>query len=208
MNFDSSTTVDTAYIIKAVNLLQKEFNIKTVKTGLLPTDSIWLEEFSKLLDDFSVPVIIDPVIKATSDSKDLEIPETYLKLITGKNRVITPNLKELKNIHLLAFGHEDKTEKMALNISEKFGCTVLTTFEGEKNAILLAEKGSTEEIAIEIFNSDNSYHGTGCAFSSALASYLGQGLTLNEAVSRSSVYIYEKVRKSIWFNSKGQHFLY
>lgn len=208
MKFDSSTAVSIGYIQKSIELLQEEFSIKAVKTGLVPTERAWLKDFSELLDQFCVPIVTDTVIKATSDSKNLEIPESYLKLITGKNRIITPNLKELKKIHLLAFGKEDKTEKMAVNIAEKFDCTVLTTFEGKKDAILLAEKGKTEEIAIEIFNSDNSYHGTGCTFSSALASCLGQEKFLRESVKRASVYTLTKVQSSVQFNPDGQHFLY
>lgn len=208
MRFDSSELVNIDYIQKSIELLQEEFSIKAVKTGLVPTERAWLKDFSELLDQFCVPIVTDTVIKATSDSNDLEIPVSYLKLITGKNRIITPNLKELKNIHQLAFGKEDRTEKMAVNIAEKFDCTVLTTFEGKKDTILLAEKGKTEEAVIEIFNSDNSYHGTGCTFSSALASCLGQEKSLRESIKKASVYTLAKVKNSIQFNPEGQHFLY
>jgi len=209
MEFQSLKAVDIEHIRKSVDLIKNEFSIKTVKTGLVPTDKKWLEGFSQILLTFSVPIVIDTVIKATSDSNSsIDIPKQYLDLITGKNRIITPNLRELTNIYTLAFGSKNSPKIMAGNISKKFGCTVLTTFEGEKSSIFITDNNSTEEIEITLINSHNSYHGTGCTFSSALASFLALEYSLSESVKKAADYTGRKIDNSIKFKEQGQYYPY
>ena len=208
MEFQSSTAVDANYIRSSVKLLQKEFSIRAVKTGLVPTDDKWIEEFAELLKQFSVPIVIDTVVKATTDNMETAIPGSYLKLINGNNRIITPNLRELKNIHMLTFSSQDTPEKMAANISKKLKCTVLTTFEGTESFITLTQGKLQKNIRIELINSQNSYHGTGCTFSSALASFLASDFTLTESVRKASGYTGQKITSALKFTDKGQHFPY
>ncbi len=208
MRFDSSKAVEIEYIRHSIDLLNEEFSIKAVKTGLVPTDEKWIEIFAEILENFSVPIVIDTVVKATTDSTERTIPEGYLKLLTGSNRIIKPNLNELKMLHQLVFSHENSPETMARNISEKFGCTVLTTFEGRKDHILLTSQDYVEKIDLEIINSNNSYHGTGCTFSSALASFLAKGHSLQNSVNEAAAYTSLKISGAVRFSDKGQHFLY
>jgi len=209
MEFHSSKAVDIEYIRHSIDLLKDEFSIKAIKTGLVPTDEKWLEEFSQILSDFSSAIIVDTVIKATSDNNSsVNISKQYLNLITGKNRIITPNLKELKNLHLFAFQAEDSPKNMAKNISKKFGCLILTTFEGTKDSISITDGNSTESIKIELINTHESYHGTGCTFSSALASFIASDYTLSESVKKAATYTSQRITSALKFNDKGQYLLY
>lgn len=208
MKFHSSKSTDIEYIRHSIDLLKDEFTIKAIKTGLVPTDEKWLEKFSQMLSDFSCPIVVDTVVKATSDNSGTEIPKSYLKLISRSNRVITPNLKELRNIHLLAFKTEDSQKNMAENISKKFGCRILTTFEGKDNLIAITDGNSTESIKIKLIDPHRSYHGTGCTFSSALASFLASGDTLSGSVRKAADYTTQKISSAIKFKDEGQYFLY
>jgi len=208
MKFHSSKPVNIEYIRHSIDLLKDEFSIKTIKTGLVPTDEKWLKEFSQILSDFSCPIIVDTVIKATTDNSGINIPKSYLNLIRGNNRILTPNLRELRNLHQFVFNTEDSSKNMAKNISKEFGCRILTTFEGTKDSIAITDGNSTETIKIELIDIHKSYHGTGCTFSSALASFIASGYTLSESIKKAATYTSQKIASALKFKDKGQYFLY
>lgn len=208
MAFSYSKPVDVNYVHDALISLQKEFTISAIKTGLLPADDIWISVFSELLKDFSVPVVIDPVLKATSERSGLPIlTDGYLSLISGPNKIITPNLKELDIIYSKICDKKASQKIMARKIAEALLCTVVTTFEGTVPLINITSTGSSVDIPIELFKPERSVHGTGCTFSSAVATNLGKGLVLTESIEKAAAYTLQKIKGAFLFDPSGQYFL-
>lgn len=208
MDFWSAVAVDFEYVSKSIDFLTEEFQIYAVKTGLLPLESRWISELTKKLEKFSVPIVIDPVFKATASKKgSLIIPSSHIEFIRGPNKVITPNLKELRIIHQLLRNSEEKPEIMAENISKELGCSVVTTFEAGEPFISVTARGITNKIPIELFEPQRQIHGTGCTFSTSLAVNLAKGISLNESVASAAQYTLQKVKRSVRYNKSGQYFL-
>jgi hydroxymethylpyrimidine/phosphomethylpyrimidine kinase len=97
---------------------------------------------------------------------------------------------------------------MAENISKKLECHILTTFEGTKSSIAITDGNSTETVKIKLIDPHRSYHGTGCTFSSALASFLAQGNSIKEATQKASAYTTQKITSALKFKDEGQYFPY
>ena len=208
MDFSGAIPVLFDYVSDSIDVLQNEFHIYSIKTGLLPLEKEWISKLTEKICGFTVPVIIDPVFKATtSRDESLTVPDSYISFMKGMNKVITPNLKELKIIHRLLKNSEETAETMAGNISKELGCSVVTTFEAGEPFISVTSQGVTTKIPIELFEPGRQIHGTGCTFSSSLAVNLAKGIPLNESVALSAQYTLEKVKKSVRYNKSGQYFL-
>ncbi|HQO92874.1 MAG TPA: bifunctional hydroxymethylpyrimidine kinase/phosphomethylpyrimidine kinase [bacterium] len=208
MDFSGVIPVSFDYVSDSIDVLQDEFQIYSIKTGLLPFENEWISKLTEKLQNFKVPIVIDPVFKATSSKvENLIVPDSYISFMAGDNKVITPNLKELKIIHRLLKNSEETVEIMSENISKELGCCVVTTFEAGESFIFVTGRGVTTKIPIELFEPQRNIHGTGCTFSSSLAVNLAKGIPLNESVGLSAQYTLEKVKKSVRYNKSGQYFL-
>lgn len=162
-----------------------------IKTGMLCNDciaNIVADRLSKLGD---TKIVVDPVMVSTSGSLLLErdainsITERIFPLAT----VITPNIHEARELT----GTDDPMRQIEVframgvrNIVLKGGDTRakdykidLLSLEGEEDVITLRAD------AVDTPNT----HGTGCTFSSAIASYLALGFDVEEAVTRAKIYI-------------------
>lgn len=208
ISFERSVATDMEYIKDSLESLEKEFIFSSVKTGLLPMDEKWIGAFISLIEKFKIPVVIDPVIKATADmSAGYSLSQNYKMLITGLNKILTPNFSELEMIYRFIYGNSGSRFEMASKLAKDFSCTVVTTFEGLQPYVNIMTSNSSTDIPLTIYKPELKYHGTGCAFSSALASGLAKGLDIENAVRKSAQYVLEKIQRSARFHSNGQNFL-
>ncbi len=137
-------------------------------------------------------IVVDPVMVATSGSALMKndavnsLAEELFPIAT----LITPNIPEAQVLS----GLEIKDEKDMLAAAEKIGdeyhCAVLVKgghCVNDANDLLYSDG---ESVWFEGKRIDNpNTHGTGCTLSSAIASNLAKGFTLNESVRRAKAYI-------------------
>lgn len=208
MSFERSSTVDTAYIRDSLGSLEKEFVFSSVKIGLIPFDEKWTGALASFIERYSVPIVIDPVSKATADKSAFNsFVNNYRRLITGRNKILTPNLRELEIIHKSIYGNSGSQLEMASRIAKELLCTVITTFEGSQPVVNITTSCSSTDIPLIIHRPETRYHGTGCAFSSAIASELAKGENMETAVKTATQYLLEKVKVSSRFHPDGQNYL-
>ena len=143
----------------------EDFDISIVKTGVLNNDTIDL--ILKYQKEYNFKIICDPVLKSTTgyDFVDDKLISKYLELFK-KSYIITPNKDEydiiksfkndLKNNYMLITGIDDK---LLFNNKE------LRIFKGKK---------LNKEV-----------HGTGCVFSSAIASFIAKGYDIVHAIGEA-----------------------
>ncbi len=167
IEFISTKPINVKYLKAALTALKKEFTFNAIKIGLIPHEPEWIKFLARLLDQFQCPVVIDPVIKASSQkNSEISVVPGFNSLLNSKNRIITPNFKELRAIYR---SYTDKkgtgTETMARIIVENSGCSVVTTFEGKKDHIMITTLNGESIEKIRVINTDKELHGTGCTFS-------------------------------------------
>lgn len=162
-----------------------------IKTGMLCDNRIAGIVADRLSELRDIKIVVDPVMVSTSGSLLLErdaintITERIFPLAT----VITPNIHEARELT----GTDDPMRQIEIfrnmgvrNIVLKGGDsrdkdykTDLLSLEGEEDVITLRAD------AVDTVNT----HGTGCTFSSAIASYLALGFNVEESVTRAKIYI-------------------
>jgi hydroxymethylpyrimidine/phosphomethylpyrimidine kinase len=152
-----------------LNAIFEDFEVSIVKTGVLNNDAIDL--ILKYQKEYDFKIICDPVLKSTTgyDFIDNELIAKYFKLFE-KSHIITPNKEEyniIKNFdefenlnnnnYILITGTDDK---LLYNNNKE-----LRIFKGKK-------------INKEV-------HGTGCVFSSAIASFMAKGYDIVHAIKEA-----------------------
>ena len=171
-----------------------------VKIGMLHSSEV-VRLVRKLLDRFDVKnVVLDPVMVSTSGHKLIEDEAIYAlrEVLLPRSRVITPNIPEAE---ILLGGVELKEQKELPQAAEKLASMYGTS-------VLLKAGHLTEDKLVDIFydaeNKSLHYlesarvhtrntHGTGCTMSSAFATLLAQGNTLQQSAKGAKEYISQAI---------------
>ena len=104
--------------------------------------------------------------------------------------LLTPNIPEAEVLTGMSIRTPEEMEQAARRIGERFDCAVLCKGGHQVNSandFLWQKSGGCWFYGERIQNPNT--HGTGCTLSSAIASNLAKGLTLEEAVKRAKQYL-------------------
>jgi len=190
--------VSTEMIREQIELLTRNFPIAAIKTGLLCSGKI-ISAVAQALrgtaetDVPRVPLVVDPVIIATSGDQLLE-PDA-IALYEGQlfplAALITPNLDEAAQLWGEKIPDRSKMERAARALSEKYGTAILLKgghLPGTQAIDLLVTGGKISEFAAP-FVRDVATHGTGCTYSAAITAGLASGLVLEDAIRRGKEFV-------------------
>ena len=175
-----------------------DVEIDAIKIGMLGTT-----EIIDVVRDFltahaqNCRVVLDPVMVASSSDRLLtRDAEAALRELARLADVITPNLPELA---VLA-GAETATDfdaaiAQAQGLARELGTTVIVKGghlggAHADNAVVTAE--SVHRVPVQRVDTKNT-HGTGCSFSSALATRLGAGFDTPAATEWASRWLHEAI---------------
>ncbi len=163
-----------------------------VKTGMVSSEKL-IETIAAKLKEYSAKnIVVDPVMVATSGAKLISdgAIETLKKELLPLATVITPNIPEAEVLSDMSITTEEDMIEAARIIYEKYGCAVLCKGGHKVNDAndLLYRDGNYVWFKGRRIDNPNT-HGTGCTLSSAIASNLAKGYTLDEAVKTAKNYI-------------------
>ncbi len=195
-------------VVAQIEACASDIGINAVKIGMLGSPEI-AHAVADLLESANVPVVFDPVMIATSgaalaDAATIAAFERLMKLAT----LTTPNTEELAVLSGVQVVDETSQGGAAAVIMERYGCrSVLAkgghlVWAGETVGRDLSGKICRHDNAMRVFdvlyeNDADGYrerlwdserlqtrhtHGTGCTLASAIATLLGQGQSLVDAV--------------------------
>ena len=163
-----------------------------VKIGMVSSEEL-IKMISKKLKEYHLEnIVVDPVMVATSGSR--LISETAIDTLKTQllpmATVITPNIPEAEVLAEMEIRSEDDMVEAAKKIHEMYHCAVLCKGGHSLNDAndLLYQDGETTWFHGKRINNPNT-HGTGCTLSSAIASNLAKGYSLEESIHRAKEYI-------------------
>ena len=200
--------VSPDFLQKQIEAVVTDIFPDAVKTGMVASVGL-IQTIASSIKKFSLKnIVVDPVMVATSGAKLIsdEAIESLKKELLPLATVITPNIPETEVLlegnsisgldsKGLKITSEKEMEEAAKKIHEKFGCSVLVKGGHNVNdaSDFLYGKNENGEVVAKWFkgrriNNPNT-HGTGCTLSSAIASNLAKGESLENAVSKAKEYI-------------------
>jgi hydroxymethylpyrimidine/phosphomethylpyrimidine kinase len=163
-----------------------------VKIGMVSSGSLITAIAEKLREYDAENIVIDPVMAATSGARLIndEAVAVLKRELIPLAAVLTPNIPEAEVLAEMEIKTEDDMVAAAEKISSEYNCAVLCKGGHNINDAndLLISNGKPVWFYGKRINNPNT-HGTGCTLSSAIASNLAKGFTLEESVERAKAYI-------------------
>ncbi|HYP62727.1 MAG TPA: bifunctional hydroxymethylpyrimidine kinase/phosphomethylpyrimidine kinase [Acidocella sp.] len=194
-------TLPADFVALSIKTVLDDIGVDAVKLGMLANEAIIRAVAAALPGD--VPVVLDPVMVATSGAVLLEeeaIAAMRSELLR-RATLVTPNLPEAAKLTGLPVGTEE--ERIAAGQALiAMGAKAALVKGGHGGAEMLTDYLITPE-AVEAISlprlHSTSTHGTGCTMASAIAAGLAQGMTLPGAVRRARAYLQEAIRTAPGF---------
>ena len=180
------------FLKEQINQVFDDIRPDAVKIGMVASSPL-IEAIAERLTFYKAEnIVVDPVMVATSGAKLLEddAVETLVNKLIPLSTVITPNIPEAEILSGMTITNEEEMIKAAKYINEKYNCAVLLKGGhsiNDANDLLYSDEKVTWFKGKRIDNPNT--HGTGCTLSSAIASNLAKGFTLEESVKIAKDYI-------------------
>jgi hydroxymethylpyrimidine/phosphomethylpyrimidine kinase len=191
--------VDPSVITETLEELTAGIPIAAVHIGMLGSAKV-----VRVVADFLIQrsgkaklpnVVLDPILKSSSGTALLDAPGTRLlieKLIPLAD-VLTPNVDEAATLTGLKVTDLDEMRAAVAKLHQMGSTAVVITGGHLDKAIDLLSFTTKRGIEQEVFKAErlrsNSTHGTGCAFSTAMACHLALDRGLPEAALLAKTYV-------------------
>ena len=178
-----------------------DIGVDAAKTGMLFSHSI-VEAVAEFLAEHRVPLVVDPVMLASSGAKLLEDDaiEALVTRLFPLATVVTPNLLEAEALA----GLRGSRRELAKRIHELGApAVVVTGGHGPEPIDHLFDDDQHVEIPVERYDVPAT-HGAGCTHSATLAALLAHGYPLVEAARGAAVAAASAVRNGLGEIGRGE----
>ncbi len=178
-----------------------DFEIAAVKTGMLSTPEIVSTVARELNDRPEIPVVVDPVMVATSKASLVrtEAIEVIIRELIPRATLMTPNVYEASVLAGRPIRNLADMQDVAaplLDLGAKWVLIKGGDLTGKEAVDLLAGPGERIELRSERVDT-TSTHGTGCTFASAIAARIALGDNVPEAARNAKRFITEAIRHGL-----------
>lgn len=179
LGVDAVHIVPTQIVIDQIAAVVSDIGVDAVKIGMIG-DANTAHAVADSLSELSCPIVFDPVMVSTSgavlaDAETISAFERLMRLST----VTTPNFPELK-----ALGGKDALLERRIPLLIKGGHA-----DGDQIVDELHLAPGQYESWTDSRIETRSTHGTGCTLATAIATGLGQGMELFQAVTRARLFV-------------------
>lgn len=188
------------FIRLQIEAVAGDIGVDAAKTGMLHNARV-IETVAACVDSHNIPhLVVDPVMVAKGGARLLEKEaESQLrKHLLPHAELLTPNLLEAE----VLCGHSVRTEEQmrdaAREIHRMGPNAVLIKgghLQGSPVDYLYADD-SFQKLEFERIDTPNT-HGTGCTYSAAIATFLGAGMDIEEAVNTARQALQNAIRQSL-----------
>lgn len=204
MQLHKSHPVAAELIDNQLRTLEADFHFSAVKLGALGSaaNASVIAHFIQRITttNSSIPVILDPVLKASNGGAlgDEALQRALLNEVIPHCTLITPNEPELYEL-------TDETSYQAAAAKlVQLGPSVLITGGHNRdsdnktldNRLVVGthQPGEAKNWTIKLIEGE--FRGTGCTFSSAIAGYMAKGLPLAQAIEKAQTFVSSTVENA------------
>lgn len=184
--------VEPYFLAQQMDAVFKDIYPNAVKIGMVSSDKL-IQVIAEKLKEYRVQnIVVDPVMVSTSGSRLIqENALTALKTeLIPLASLVTPNIPEAEILADMSILDKTDMQAAAKKIGDSCQCAVL--LKGGHNIHdaddLLYADGIYQWFEGRRIDNPNT-HGTGCTLSSAIASNLAKGFTLETSVQKAKDYI-------------------
>lgn len=184
--------VPPAFLAEQIDDIFTDIFPDAVKIGMVSSSALIQVIADKLIEYQAKNIVVDPVMVATSGSSLMadQAVETLKEHLLPLAALVTPNIPESEVLSGMKIRTEEDMLAASRKISEAYHCAVLCKGGHQLNDAndLLYCNGEYKWFYGKRIPNPNT-HGTGCTLSSAIASNLAKGYSLDSAVEKAKNYI-------------------
>lgn len=188
------------FVVGQIRSVLDDIGTDAVKIGMLHSSEL-IRAVKQTLSDYRIGnIVLDPVMVATSGDPLLqaEAVATLRDELIPHVRIITPNIPEAEILLGSELSGQDDLPRAARELSRNGRVSVFLKAGHLHDDDLIdifynAETDQVLPLRSKRLETPNT-HGTGCTLSSALAAFLAQGLSLNQAAEQAKEYIAGAIR--------------
>lgn len=184
--------VSPEFLEKQLDCIFQDIHPDAVKVGMVSSTEL-IEVITRKLKEYRAShVVVDPVMVSTSASRLLrkEAERALTEMLLPLAEIVTPNIPEAETLADMQIESAADMEAAAACIGELTGGAVLVKgghrindandflWNGEKGIWILGDRVDNENT-----------HGTGCTLSSAIASNLAMGYSVEQSVRNAKEYL-------------------
>lgn len=204
--------VTATMVREQIEVLLRNFSVGAIKTGLLCSAEI-VSSVARAIQSAKteiarhVPVVVDPVMIATSGDNLLEpgAVESYKNKLFPLATLITPNLDEAATLLETKINDHKQMQIAVKALARKYDASILLKgghLRGDKAIDLLFHDGKLTEFSAPFVRGVQT-HGTGCTYSAAITAGLVSGLSLEQAIKRAKQFVTESIARRFRWKSKS-----
>jgi hydroxymethylpyrimidine/phosphomethylpyrimidine kinase len=189
-----------ALVGEQIDVVLADLAPRAIKIGLLPTAPIVAAVTASLSAHGSIPVVLDPVMVATSgDELASDAALAALAALLPRAALVTPNLAEAARLSGLAV--ESQAEMIAAaRAIRRLGAGAVLVKGGhladEAVDVLLGADGEPTLLRAPRIPGPP-VHGTGCVLSAAIAARLASGDPLAAAVRSAKLWLHGRIAEAV-----------
>lgn len=210
LGVESIFTLPAGIIAAQITAVMNDIGANAIKIGMLQSAKV-IETVAQTLLPYSCKnIVLDPVMVSTSEHALMqpEAIETLKRRLLYNVRLITPNIPEAETLLNYKIATPAEMTDCARELSQGKVSVLLKAGHCEGNELTdVLYNNETKEIVylksprIETKNT----HGTGCTLSSAIAAFLAQNYSLNDAVHAAKQYLHKAIESGSNYTIGGGH---
>jgi hydroxymethylpyrimidine/phosphomethylpyrimidine kinase len=200
LGVDGVLAIDPDFVGRQMEVVLLDLGADAVKVGMLGSAAT-VETVAKTCRRLcaTIPLVVDPVMVAKGGQALLEpdATEALRTLLVPMAALVTPNVPEAESLSGVRITNEadlaEAAERLLL-----LGPAAVLVKGGHLPGNVVVDVLRTADGGQYRFESpridSRSTHGTGCTLASAIALGIAEGLTLEGAVARARLYVFEAIR--------------
>jgi hydroxymethylpyrimidine/phosphomethylpyrimidine kinase len=203
-------TITAAMVIAQIEAVMSDLRPAAAKTGMLATADIVKAVAAKLHDGGLPPLVVDPVLVASSGDRLFEgddVQDAYLDLVAGA-AVVTPNLPEACLLVGQPLESLAAMEDAARHL-QSLGPTLVVVKGGHlrvgDESVDVAYDGRAVTLLRAPWVATRNVHGTGCSFAAAIAANMALGLDPLQAALAAKTYVHRAIELAVSWHVGAGH---
>ena len=190
--------VSARVVTAQIEAVVADFDVRAIKTGMLASREVVTAVCESLEAGTDIPLVVDPVMFATSGDRllDDDAIELVRTRLLRRARLATPNRVEAEMLAGMPISSLEDARRATRQIRACGVAAVVITgghLGGLESVDVLDDGGAVVEFRGPRLDS-RSTHGTGCTFSAAVAAALARGQHLGDAVAEAKRYVEAAIR--------------
>jgi len=180
------------FLKQQIDAVFEDIRPDAVKVGMIPSTELICVTAERLTFYRAENIVVDPVMIATSGSSLMrsDAVSALMEKLLPTATLVTPNIPEAEVLSGERIKSKSDMELAAKMLGDTYGCAVLLKGGHSVNDAndLLYSNGELIWFKGKRIDNPNT-HGTGCTLSSAIASNLAKGYSLEASIKRAKDYI-------------------